>query len=246
AGRRCRVNHRGAFVFSDSQNASFASAGVNTLNVRFAGGFHASGDTSLFFGTTTRQMLNLWGTSHAIGVQSGTTYFRTSTSGAFSWHRGGIHSDSSNNPGSGGVEMMRLNSTGLRVNGTFVSASDRALKDNLEPLDPHATLDRVLALPLYEWNYLADPGTRHAGPMAQDFQAAFGLGADDKTIAAVDADAVALAAIQGLNAKLEARVQDQAAELAALRGELAELRAVVRGLARPGSSLTSRTGGSST
>jgi hypothetical protein len=39
--------------------------------------------------------------------------------------------------------------------------------------------------------------------MAQDFHAAFGLGTDDKHIATVDADGVALAAIQGLNQKLE-------------------------------------------
>jgi len=33
----------------------------------------------------------------------------------------------------------------------------------------------------------------HLGPVAQDFHAAFGLGADDKHIATVDADGVALA-----------------------------------------------------
>jgi len=36
------------------------------------------------------------------------------------------------------------------------------------------------------------------GPMAQDFREAFGLGADDKHIATVDADGVALAAIKAL------------------------------------------------
>ena len=39
--------------------------------------------------------------------------------------------------------------------------------------------------------------------MAQDFYAAFAVGPDDKHIATVDADGVALAAIQGLNQKLE-------------------------------------------
>ena len=38
--------------------------------------------------------------------------------------------------------------------------------------------------------------------MAQDFYAAFGIGADDKHISAVDEGGVALAAIQGLNQKL--------------------------------------------
>jgi hypothetical protein len=53
--------------------------------------------------------------------------------------------------------------------------------------------------------------------MAQDFRAAFGLGSDDKIITKVDVNGVALAAIQGLNAKLEARVAEQARELADLR-----------------------------
>jgi hypothetical protein len=53
--------------------------------------------------------------------------------------------------------------------------------------------------------------------MAQDFRAAFGLGSDDKTITQVDVNGVALAAIQGLNAKLEAKVAEQARELADLR-----------------------------
>ena len=38
--------------------------------------------------------------------------------------------------------------------------------------------------------------------MAQDFQAAFQLSADDKHISVVDEGGVALAAIQGLNEKL--------------------------------------------
>jgi hypothetical protein len=36
------------------------------------------------------------------------------------------------------------------------------------------------------------------GPMAQDFYTAFGLGEDDRHITTVDADGVALAAIQAL------------------------------------------------
>jgi hypothetical protein len=39
--------------------------------------------------------------------------------------------------------------------------------------------------------------------MAQDFYAAFGIGPDDKHITVVDESGVALAAIQGLNQKLE-------------------------------------------
>jgi hypothetical protein len=233
AGRRCRVNHVGAFMWADSQNASFASAGVNTFNVRAEGGVHWNEDTSQFFGSSTRQMLNLWSDRYGIGVQSSTFYSRTDSAGSFSWFRGGAHSNTANSPGVGGVEMMRLNSGGLRVNGTFVSASDRNAKENITAVDPASVLDRVVAMPISEWNYKQDPDSRHLGPMAQDFHAAFGVGPDDKHIATVDADGVALAAIQGLNQKVEEQARSLKAReerIARLESDLAELKGLVRGL----------------
>ena len=118
-----------------------------------------------------------------------------------------------------GADMLRLDSAGLTVNGTFVSASDRNVKENFAPVDPCAVLDKVAALPLSSWNYKTDAATRHLGPMAQDFYAAFNIGPDDKHIATVDADGVALAAIQGLNQKLE----ETRSENAALKARLEKL-----------------------
>lgn len=223
SGRRSRVNHQGAFVWSDSQNVSFASAGNDTFNIRAQGGIQVNGDTSQFFGTTSRQMLNLYDTRYGIGVQSGTQYYRTASTGSFSWFRGGVHSDSANSAGAGGLELMRLNSTGLRVNGTFVSASDRDIKDGFAAIDSKDVLSKVAALPITRWHYTNDTGTLHLGPVAQDFHAAFGLGADDKHIAMVDADGVALAAIQGLNQKVDAEAAALRAENSVLREQNAEL-----------------------
>ncbi len=62
------------------------------------------------------------------------------------------------------------------------------------------------------------------GPMAEDFKANFGLGGDGKSIGTVDADGVALAAIQGLNQKLKFANTENAA----LRAESAELGASKR------------------
>jgi hypothetical protein len=62
--------------------------------------------------------------------------------------------------------------------------------------------------------------------MAQDFHAAFGLGTDERHIATVDADGVALAAIQGLNEKVEAKN----AEITELKRELESLKQVVNRL----------------
>ena len=108
--------------------------------------------------------------------------------------------------------------------GTWGSWCDRNAKANCVPADPRAVLDKVAALPIASWNYKAqDPSIRHIGPMAQDFHAAFGVGDSDKTINTVDADGVALAAIQGLNQKVEereARIQEQAARIAGLEARL--------------------------
>jgi hypothetical protein len=72
----------------------------------------------------------------------------------------------------------------------------------------------------------------HLGPTAEDFREAFGLGDSSADIGLIDGQGVALAAIQGLNAKLEAvieaqqrRLDAQAAELAALRSTVARIAA---------------------
>ena len=74
------------------------------------------------------------------------------------------------------------------------------------------------------WNWKSqDASIRHMGPMAQDFRAAFGLGETEKGISTIDADGVALAAIQGLNAK----VDEQQREIADLRRMVLELRSAI-------------------
>ncbi|MCA2709490.1 MAG: tail fiber domain-containing protein [Microcystis sp. M025S2] len=69
------------------------------------------------FGSSIRQMLNLYGTVHAIGVQYNTKYFRTS--GNFAWYKGGSHNDAELNAG-GGTSLMTLDGSGtLKVNGAI-------------------------------------------------------------------------------------------------------------------------------
>ena len=65
--------------------------------------------------------------------------------------------------------------------------------------------------------------------MAQDFRAAFGLGADARVIHAVDASGVTMAAIQALYRQ----VADLRARQRALARENAALRAAVGALSRP-------------
>jgi hypothetical protein len=117
-------------------------------------------------------------------------------------------------------------------------ASDRNLKQNLRPLDGRDVLERLIAMPVFAWNPKGrNARVSHYGPTAQDFHAAFGLGDDDTMIGMQDADGVALAAIQGLNAKLEARLDEKEREIAALKAALARLadqvERVVRGRISP-------------
>src|SRR6185295_871597 len=100
------------------------------------------------------------------------------------------------------------------------------VKERFESVDSRAVLAAVLGLPIERWSYRGEP-LRHLGPMAQDFTAAFGLGADDRHIFPLDAAGVALAAIQGLYQMVRhqsARIEALERELSALRGEAATLR----------------------
>ena len=113
---------------------------------------------------------------------------------------------------------------------TFPAApSDRALKEGFQPVDPRAILAAVGTLPIERWSYKGET-VRHLGPMAQDFAAAFGLGADDRHIFTLDAAGVALAAIQGLHSLAQAqqaRFEALERELKVLRAETARLQAAL-------------------
>lgn len=111
--------------------------------------------------------------------------------------------------------------------------SDREAKEDIEPVDAREILSRLVSLPVSKWSYKDDPGhRRYIGPTSQDFHAAFGLGDDDKRINTIDTDGVALAAIQGLNQKVDAENAELRTENARLRQALADLQQAVQELAR--------------
>jgi hypothetical protein len=102
--------------------------------------------------------------------------------------------------------------------------SDRNLKENFQPVDCQALLEKVVALPVTTWNLKSQPPeVRHIGAMAQDFQSAFAVGEDDRHISTSDADGVTLAAIQGLNQKLEDRAKTLESELKQKETEITKL-----------------------
>lgn len=110
----------------------------------------------------------------------------------------------------------------LSSGGAWTNASDRDSKANVRPVNGGEVLARLGEISIATWNYKSqNPSIRHIGPMAQDFYAAFGMGEDDRHISTLDADGVALAAIQGLYQF----VQEQQAQIAALQQQNADLEA---------------------
>ncbi len=210
AGNRAKATHDGSFVWGDSVAADVTTTADNQFVIRSTGGVHLSPPTRLYFGMQTRQMINLWGTSattpdeFGIGVQTAAAYFRSNSN--FCWFKGGTHSDTFCTPGGSGTVQMALRDTAAAITAvghlyaaSFNIGSDRAVKTAIQSINPRNVLSKVLAMPITSWAYKTDHKTRHIGPMAQDFHKAFGLGGSEKSIATVDADGVALAAIQGLH-----------------------------------------------
>lgn len=133
-----------------------------------------------------------------------------------------------NNQGSANTEMQLNGSSGnLAIEGSLSQGSSRTIKTGIAPVNAKDMLARVAALPLAEWQYTTDLGVRHVGPMAEDFYATFGLGADSAHIAPSDQAGVALAAVQALNQV----VNDKNTEISELKARLEALEAVVRSLA---------------
>jgi len=144
---------------------------------------------------------------------------------------------------SGGVYLFtspeRTSGAGLSPgSGTWTTLSDRNAKTAVRSVDAREVLKKVVTLPLNTWQYKTqDAKYRHIGPMAQDFYAAFQLGESDKGIDTVDADGVALAAIQGLHAELIEKDR----EIASLHAEMKSKDAQLAGLQARISSLESST-----
>jgi trimeric autotransporter adhesin len=112
------------------------------------------------------------------------------------------------------------------------SISDKNAKKNFQPVNGKAVLEKLAVIPVEKWNYKweADTNTPHIGPMAQDFKGAFYPGRDDKSISTLEFDGVELAAIQGLNQKvdeLKTELNHRDAENAELKQRLDALEKII-------------------
>lgn len=204
-----------------------------------------------------RRALRLEGSGNGYGFAAGNRAIATNQ-GTFVWAdsspfdfeprsmSSGGFANSFNVRATGGVYFVTaIDGLGYELNGpictagsgSFSASSDRNIKDDFQDVDTGDILARVAALPMQTWHYKAqDSSVRHLGPVAQDFRTSFGLGEDDRHISAVDADGVALAAIQGLNQKVEEQnaslrrqIASKESEIEALRKDLSRLgQALVR------------------
>ncbi len=203
--------YNNAVTFSNSQNCFFGSR-VSATNLDIQGWTVAHGRTDMtglgFIHNGTFRL----GIADKDQVDSQQSQLGVHIVGG-SWIEGGLRVDKNISALSGTVYAL-----------SFSIVSDRNVKEQLTPVDSGDILERVVSLPITCWNFRTDPATRHIGPMAQDFYAAFKVGPDDKHISTVDEGGVALAAIQGLNQKLT----EKDAEIQRLEKRLADLEALVK------------------
>lgn len=100
-------------------------------------------------------------------------------------------------------------------------ASSREWKQDFESVDPQDILAKLEAIPIGTWAFERNPEVRHIGPYSEDFHTAFDLpGHDPRHLAITDVNGVALAAIQGL----AARIEEQRGALEGQRHEIEELK----------------------
>lgn len=208
----------GSFVWADqSSTADFVSSGPNQFLVRAGGGFlvNTSG-----FGLFPNDDMVL---QARVSGDNDANFRLRSIGGLFANFSVGSTTGTLNISGfpSSGQPRIAVNGgvggvATLSNGGTWTNASSRSYKENFTSVNGADVLSRLIALPILTWDYIGSSEGLHMGPVAEDFKASFGLAGDGKSISTVDADGIALAAIQGLNAKLESENSALRARLDAL------------------------------
>ena len=216
-----RANNVLAFN-SGGQKSSFGgNVGLGTATPNFPLSFaNTGGEKISLYGQDTNSI-------HGIGIGGARMEFYVPSSGhnfAFGVGNNANFSEAMHISGNGDVVASgEVTCTAVNI------TSDRNAKEQFKPVNAREVLAKVVGLPISEWQYKTQADARHIGPMAQDFREAFTLGHDEKHISTVDEGGVALAAIQGLNEKLE----EKSAEVDALKQSVAELKELVKRLTQP-------------
>jgi trimeric autotransporter adhesin len=229
-GHQATANNEGSFVWSDS-TGSLIDGSPNQFVVSASGGFRvsaSSGDLNMGGTLTGPTVANAPGnTPNHIAVELTTAV--TSGPGLLLDPNSAEQYSILLLTGGGNAGYITWGGQGIDW------ACDRNVKENFLPVDSSRVLEQLAAMPISTWTYKAQSRNpvRYLGPVAQDFHAAFGLGPDDKHINEIDEMGVALAAIQGLNQKLDA-------ENAKLQGQVADLQSQLDGLRKAVALLTGK------
>jgi trimeric autotransporter adhesin len=198
---------------TDSAVGGGASNTASGPRATVPGGFGntASGSFSFASGESahaTHDGSFVWGDGSNTTSSTATNSFVARASGGFTFYTG-----SSN--------ATPVGATLPAASGSWTSLSDRSSKAAIRPVSGRAVLRKLQSLRIDSWRYAGErQGIRHMGPMAQGFYRAFGLGADNKHIASVDADGVSLAATKGLAQAVErqrSRLRSQGRQIESLK-----------------------------
>jgi hypothetical protein len=254
AGQQAHAINQGAFVWADSQSASFASTANNQFLIRAGGyvGINTNGPVAPLHVVGSRSASVNQSGQPIVMIENLDTSANSCSALRLICHGSppqAVLSVSTAANGSSpatnkvGVLLAQFGNNNAYVssldnNGNwtatsftgviFNQGSDRNIKENFSTVSPREVLDKVDTLPISRWNYKTDKNTEHLGPVAQDFHEAFGLnGRDDTHISTVDEGGVALAAIQGLNEKLEEQVKQKDARIQSLEERLDRLEKIV-------------------
>ena len=65
----------------------------------------------------------------------------------------------------------------ISPSGTYTAVSGRSAKQNFRKLAGEEVLAKIASMDVQEWEFVIEPGVKRIGPVAEDFHAAFGLGA---------------------------------------------------------------------
>jgi hypothetical protein len=220
-GQMNTANGMGALYYNDSGSNNTAS-GFGALY------YNTSGSENVANGFAALYQCTTGGNNIALGLFAGAGFTGNESTN--------IDIGNIGIAGDNGIIRIGADQTVCYIAGTVYAAGydlydEKMLRENFEPVDFQAVLAKVASLPVSHWNYKRDgKGVDHIGPMAQDFQAAFQL---SKHISVMDEGGVALAAIKGLNQKVEERDQS-------LHQQLKERDAEIQNLKRQNDSLAER------
>jgi Chaperone of endosialidase len=228
------VNNTASGVSALANNISGVN---NTASGVFALQNNGTGNANTAIGFLALRSNTTGATNTAIGYEADVKFGDLSNATAIG---AGAIVDANNKIRLGNGDVMVIE---IPVGASVVS--DRARKENFQPVDGEAVLGKIQNLTLTSWNYIGhDPSQfRHYGPVAQEFFAAFGndgIGTigTPTTISSTDMAGVLMIAVQTLekrtanlkqeNAMLKIQQQDSALLKVAVevaKAENADLRA---------------------